>query len=75
MYCANFSKDMAREYLNYCWIEKKVTGKTYNSYLKGYHSIFAWLVEFGYMPANDFSGFTTKKETQKTRIEISPELR
>lgn len=27
------------------------------------------------MPANDFSGFTTKKETQKTRIEISPELR
>ncbi len=75
MYCANFSKDMARDYLNYCWIEKKVAGKTYNSYLKGYHSIFAWLVEFGYLPENVFTGFTNKKETQKTRVEITKEIR
>lgn len=75
IYCYVFNKNMARDYLNYCWLVKKIEGKTYNSYLRAYASIFNWLVEFGYLDENVFLGFTRKKEKQKIRVEISQEIR
>lgn len=75
IFSINFDQAKAREFMQYCWLEKKISGKTYNGYIRAYHSIWAWMVEFGYSKVNVFEGISRKKEKTKKRAEISPELR
>jgi integrase len=75
IFCINFNQEAARNYLLWCWNEKGIEGRTFNGYIRGYHSIWAWLVEFNYSKVNVFDGITRKKEKKKNRIEINSNLR
>jgi integrase/recombinase XerD len=75
VFCINFTQNNARDYMNFCYMKKELSPKTFNSYISGYHSIFSWFVEYGYCKVNVFTGIRRKKEMQKFRTEISTEIR
>lgn len=75
IFCLNFDKKAALEYLNYCWMEKEISGRTFNNYIRGYHSIWSWFVEYNYAKVNVFEGISRKKQKRKNRKEITPQLR
>jgi len=75
IFCINFNQELARNYMLWCWNEKGIEGRTFNGYIRGYHSIWTWLVEFNYSKVNVFDGISRKKEKKKSRIEIDRNLR
>jgi integrase len=75
VFCININRQLAVEYLSWCWNEKEVSGKTYNGYIKAYHSIWSWFVENSFSKVNVFQGIKPKKEQRKKRVEISIDIR
>lgn len=75
VFCINFNQESARNFMLWCWNEKGIEGRTFNGYIRAYHSIWAWLVEFNYSKINVFEGISRKKEKKKNRLEIDSNLR
>ncbi|MCF8359213.1 MAG: site-specific integrase [Prolixibacteraceae bacterium] len=75
IFSVNFGRSLAQDFLNSKYLSGEISAKTYNNYIKGYHSIFAWLVEYGYTNYNPFDGIKPKKARRKWRAEIPETLR
>lgn len=63
-----FSSKNAREFLDYCKIEKKITNRTYNNYLSHMRTFFNFLIDREYL---NFNPFTRIKNLQKEDSEIT----
>lgn len=76
IFVINFSKKIAREYLNYAYIYKGIKPITYNNYLVNFRRIFNWLKENDYCKVNPFDDLPKKDPGHKMRVQyIDPEIR
>ena len=73
IHVGQFNKDMAQEYLDFVYVTKKVSPRTWNNYLKFMRTVWAWLIEKNYCTENIFQGIKVKPEKEKERIIISNE--
>ena len=70
-----FNKVLAVRYLDYCFKERKLKGRSWNNQLKAAKALFAWAVEKCYCKENPFAGIKTKREEEKQRVLVPPEDR
>lgn len=75
VYCANFSADDARQYLNDIYNLQKLSARTFNNYKKFMIGLFNWMLEERYVKVNPFLGIKNKKQVAKKRIIVSEENR
>jgi len=65
-----FNQMVAAQYLDYIYLERKVSNKSYNNYLKHCRLFFSWAIEKCYTKENPFTHFSKKKEEKKKRVLI-----
>ncbi len=70
-----FNKVLAIRYMDYCLMERKLKGRSWNNQLKAAKALFAWAVAKCYCKENPFAEIKTKREAEKKRILIPPETR
>ncbi len=70
-----FNKVLAIRYLDYCFKERKLKGRSWNNKLKSARALFAWALEKCYIKENPFVGIKTKREEEKKRVLVPPEAR
>lgn len=70
-----FNKVLAIRYLDYCFKERKLKGRSWNNRLKSASALFSWAVEKCYCKENPFAGIKTKREEEKKRVLVPPEAR
>ena len=70
-----FNKVLAVKFLDHCFKDRKLTGRSWNNQLKSARALFAWAVEKCYCKENPFAGIKTKREAEKRRVLIPPEQR
>ncbi|MDU1904551.1 MAG: tyrosine-type recombinase/integrase [Dysgonomonas sp.] len=68
-----FTKEHANRYLDYIYLEKKLSSRTWNNYLSFTRSLWNWLIEKDYCSENPFLKIKPKAETEKKRIIITNE--
>lgn len=73
--CIQFNKTLSVRYMDYVYNERKVSARAYNNTLKQARALFSWAVEKCYCKENPFEHIKTKREQQKKRILIPPEIR
>ena len=67
LHLANFTKIQALHFLDYCLIERKYSGKTYNNMINKMRSLFNELVDRGHIIDNPFAKMKKKKVQAKKR--------
>lgn len=67
IYCVSFSAETALEFMDYCYHEREISNRTYNSYLKQCKVVFSWLESNLYIRENPFEKLKKKKEEEKIR--------
>lgn len=65
--CAEFTSEMAREFMMDLFMHSSISGTTYNNYLIDYKGFFNTLVQSKYFAENPFAGLSKKKEKQKAK--------
>lgn len=70
-----FNKVLAIRYLDYCFKERGLKGRSWNNQLKAARALFTWAVEKCYCKENPFAGIKTKREEEKKRVLVPPEAR
>lgn len=70
-----FNKVLAIKYLDYCLLERKLKGRSWNNQLKAARALFSWAVDKCYCKENPFAGIKPKREAEKRRILIPAETR
>lgn len=65
-----FNKVLAIRYLDYCSIERKLKGRSWNNQLKAARALFSWAVAKCYCKENPFAGIKPKREAEKRRVLI-----
>lgn len=75
IYAADFGKLCAVEYIDTWYNTSKASTRTYNNMVKGYRTIWSWLVEKNYAASNPFNDIKLKKKTEKKRELVTPEER
>jgi len=70
-----FNKVMAVRYMDYCFKDRKLQGRSWNNQLKAARALFAWSVEKCYCKENPFAGIKTKREAEKRRVLIPADQR
>jgi len=73
--CIQLNKTLAIRYMDYIYIDRKVTARSYNNQLKMARAFFAWAVEKCYCKENPFEHIKVKREQEKRRILIPYESR
>ncbi|MFV0420034.1 MAG: tyrosine-type recombinase/integrase [Dysgonomonas sp.] len=68
-----FTKELAQDYLDYIYLNKKVSSRTWNNYLQFSRRIWNWLIEKNYCSENVFQKIKPKAETEKKRTIIPTE--
>lgn len=63
-----FNKVLAIRYLDYCFKERGLKGRSWNNQLKAIRALFTWAVEKCYCKENPFAGIKTKREDEKQRV-------
>lgn len=62
-------------FLDYIYLERKVSPVTYNNYLQFLSTFFGWCVQKGYLPKNPAESFKNKPKPPKKRTVLSPEVK
>lgn len=70
-----FNKVLAIRYMDYCFMDRKLKGRSWNNQLKAARALFSWAVAKCYCKENPFAEIKTKREAEKKRILIPPETR
>ena len=70
-----FNKVLAVKFLDYCFFERGLKGRSWNNQLKAGRSLFSWAVDKCYCKENPFAGIKTKRESEKRRVLIPPGTR
>lgn len=70
-----FNKVFAIRYLDYCFKDRELKGRSWNNQLKAARALFAWAVEKCYCKENPFAGIKTKREEEKKRVLVPPDAR
>ncbi len=70
-----FNKVLAVKFLDYCFFEKGLKGRSWNNQLKAGRALFSWAVDKCYCKENPFAGIKTKRESEKRRMLIPPGTR
>lgn len=73
IHVSQFSRETARQYLRYQWLQKQVSPCTYNNYIRALRQIFNWMIENDYCRENPFADMKKKEEGQKKRVVIPKE--
>ncbi|MDR1402410.1 MAG: tyrosine-type recombinase/integrase [Tannerellaceae bacterium] len=68
-----FGKNAAVQYLDYIYLEKQLSGRTYNNYLMFMRTVWTWFIEKGYTNENPFLKIKAKPKQEKQRIVIPSE--
>jgi integrase len=76
VYVNAFTSDLAIEIMNWFWLGRNVSARTYNNYLEFYISLFSWFIQYRYCKVNPFLAIAKKKVTRnKKRVAIPAEDR
>ena len=67
LHLANFTRIQALHFLDYCQIERKYSGKTYNNMINMMRSLFNELIDRGHITDNPFVAIKKKKVRAKKR--------
>lgn len=70
-----FNKVLAIRYLDYCSVERKLKGRSWNNQLKAARALFSWAVAKCYCKENPFGGIKPKREAEKRRVLIPADTR
>lgn len=73
--CILFNRTLAVRYMDYVYLERKVSARAYNNQLKMARALFSWAVQKCYCKENPFELLKTKREEEKKRILIPQETR
>lgn len=68
-----FNQDIANEYLDYIYYEKKLSPRTWNNYLKFLRTVWNWFIDKNYCTENVFQKIKAKVELEKQRVTIPKE--
>lgn len=71
----DFTQYDAIAYLDYIYLEKKVSNRTWNNYRGFLKTAFNWMIERGYCSKNHFTNISSKRNEQKKRKMIPAEIR
>lgn len=63
-----FTKEMAQQYLDYVYMEKKLSPYTWNNYLKYMRTFWNWLIEKSYCSENILGKIKPKPINEKIRV-------
>lgn len=73
--CIQFNRTLAVRYMDYVYMERKVSARGYNNQLKMARALFAWAVQKCYCKENPFEHLKVKREEEKKRVLIPTETR
>lgn len=65
-----FNKVLAVRYLDHCFKDRGLTGRSWNNQLKAARALFSWAIGKCYCKENPFAGIKTKRESEKQRVPI-----
>lgn len=72
-YVSGFTPIQADDYINFVYVNNKLSPRTFNNYVRFWRSAWNWFIERGYSKENPFLAIKKKKEEQKKREVIPPE--
>lgn len=72
---ALFNRVLAVRFLDHCFGDRNLHGRSWNNQLKQARAFFTWAVEKCYAKENPFSGIKPKREDVKKRVLVPPETR
>ncbi len=75
MLASNVTQAMAIDYVDECYLEQKISKRTYNNKVKQGRALFAWAVEKCYVEVNPFEKIKLKKVDEKKRTIVDEESR
>ena len=75
MYVISFTKAMAIDYLQECYMKNNISERAYNNHVAFCKLFFNWCIQLNYCKINPFESIGKKKEKQKTRIMIDQNVR
>lgn len=70
-----FNKVLAIKFLDYCFSERNLKGRSWNNQLKAARALFSWAVAKCYCKENPFAGIKPKREAEKRRVLIPADAR
>ena len=73
--CIDFGRQQALDFMDYCYVKRKVSANTWNNYLKVCRVIGQWMFDNLYMKENPFSRIKKKRSEEKIRDIIPVEVR
>lgn len=73
--CILFNRTLAIRYMDYVYMERKVSARGYNNQLKMARALFSWAVEKCYCKENPFEHIKVKREQEKKRVLVPAETR
>jgi len=73
-YVLNFKTSLVSDYLDYIYLEKKLSPTTYNNYLKVIRVFANFLLQRGYIKSNPTEVFENKKRKPKKRTIIEKDV-
>lgn len=75
LYTVNFNRAFVQRFLDYVYIERKVTSCTYNNYLTFMGIFSSYMLKRGYLSKNPCAGISKKREEEKIRKIIPDHIR
>lgn len=75
LFVGDFSKSMAVRFLDHVATVRRVSGRSYNNYLKFCRCLFGWLQERGHIETNPFEAMKRKRQEEKKRVLIDEDTR
>ncbi len=73
--CILFNRTLAVRYMDYVYMQRKVSAIGYNNQLKMARALFSWAVQKCYCKENPFELLKNKREDEKRRVLIPEETR
>jgi site-specific recombinase XerD len=73
--CIAFSKQNALTFLTDAYIQRNLSNRTYNNYIRFYAGLFNWMVEREYCKVNHFVKLSRKRNEEKHREIIPADVR
>lgn len=70
-----WTKSMANEYLEFTYVSKNLTNKTFNNYRTFYRILWNWFKDQEYTDSNPYEAIKTKTQNEKNRIVVKSQLR
>ena len=70
-----FNRVLAVRFMDHCFTDRKLHGRSWNNQLKAARAFFSWAIEKCYAKENPFAAIRPKREDPKKRIMIPREYR